>query len=359
MRFIAHAHFIKHTLVLSLVTLIGLNLTGCNRRSVSVEDADVFVGVAIKEALAEVAEIKLRPSQVAFSFYADKDVNAIIKQRVQKPQVSQPTYNSDNTLTKLTTYRVQCDKIKQVTYVNCRTFNLPSLNPSDNLPLIHFKQIQLRKNKQLKVLVESADRSTYANSTTEYRLQCADKSPNFYSDCTHTLGTAPFTVKSLNIMEVKPGQFQMEILVGQMLRDGSRPIQQATIAITPTVAPMATSKWVDSYVDAKPISFKVLMLRDNSLLLSADKESLDIDLKNTLGKNYIDHNDYVLTPGQFKFVNFSRLDADVRYIGIIADYRDGAGSVWKKTYKVAPTGNTYPLHIHLTRQAVEILTEQE
>jgi type VI secretion system VasD/TssJ family lipoprotein len=356
-----HTPLIKHTLVLSLVALLGLSLTGCNRRSVSVDDADVFVGVAIKEALAEVAEIKLRPSQVAFSFYADKDVNAMIKQRVRKPRAvaARPRYNPDNTLTQLTTYRIQCDKIKKVTYVNCRTFNLPSLNPSGNVPLIHFKQIQLRKNKQLKVLVESADRTTYTNNTIEYRLQCTDKSPNFYSACTHILGTAPFTVKSLKIMEVKPGQFQMEILVGQMLRDGSRPIQQATFKAIPTVPPIAASKWVDSYVDPKPISFKVLMLRDNSLLLSADKESLDTDLENTLGKNYIDHNDYVLTPGQFKFVNFSRLDADVRYIGIIADYRDDAGSVWKKTFKVAPTGNTYPLHIHLTRQAVEILTEQE
>jgi type VI secretion system protein VasD len=100
------------------------------------------------------------------------------------------------------------------------------------------------------------------------------------------------------------------------------------------------------------------MLRDDSLLLSADQESLTNELEKTLGKNYIDHDDYVLTPGEFKFINFTSIDTETRYIGVIADYRDGTQATWKAAFKVEPTGSRYPLHVHLKRNKVNILAQE-
>ncbi|MFW5444503.1 MAG: type VI secretion system lipoprotein TssJ [Methylococcaceae bacterium] len=354
MKIISSLSFMKHTLFLALAILISLQMTGCSR-SVNVKDADAFVGAAFKEAMAEVAERKQRPSQVAFSFYADEDVNAIIKKHVEKTYHVLELYDDAATEKQLTSYRLQCDKVMPYTYRNCRSKNQST---SDKHLTLQFEQIQLLKKKQLKIQVKSSDQAEDISNQVVHHLQCSDKSLNFYANCTSVSENRSFSIKRLKILEVQPDQYQLEIQVQQSYIKDTQTASKA-VTVTPTAAPVPCTKWVDSYIDAKPISFKVLMLRDNSLLLSADKESLDNDLENTLGKNYIDHYDYVLTPGQFKFVNYTRLDADVRYIGIIADYRNGSNSVWKKIYKVEPNGSLYPLHIHLTRKEVKILAEQE
>ncbi len=105
------------------------------------------------------------------------------------------------------------------------------------------------------------------------------------------------------------------------------------------------------------ISLKVLELTDDSMLLGADQESLNQDLEAALGKTYIDHNDYVLAPGQFKFIDFGSIYKKTRYIGIIAGYHDISGSTWKKAFKLDLSNKRLSLVVHLTKQEVIIKAE--
>jgi len=106
-----------------------------------------------------------------------------------------------------------------------------------------------------------------------------------------------------------------------------------------------------------PVSVKILQLTDDSLLLSADQESLSENLEAALGKTYIDHSDYVLTPGQFKFVDFEMLNEKARYIGVVAGYHDINRSTWKKVIKLDSRNRKQPLFVRLTMQEVIVKTE--
>ena len=106
-----------------------------------------------------------------------------------------------------------------------------------------------------------------------------------------------------------------------------------------------------------PISVKILQLTDDSMLLSADQESLNQNLESALGKTYIDHSDYVLTPGQFKFVDFEMLDEKARYIGVVAGYHDINRSTWKRVIKLDSRNKKQPLFVRLTMQEVVVKTE--
>lgn len=59
----------------------------------------------------------------------------------------------------------------------------------------------------------------------------------------------------------------------------------------------------------------------------------------TLLKNY----DYVLTPGQFKFVNAFEVDEETNYIGVMAHFAEPELSEWKKAVKVINKGREYHL----------------
>lgn len=106
-----------------------------------------------------------------------------------------------------------------------------------------------------------------------------------------------------------------------------------------------------------PIAFKVVQLRDDSLLLSADYQSIQDDLKGSLGQNYISHDDYVLVPGQFKFVDFIDIDPKTRFIGIIADYNDIENATWKAVTRVEAKGSKYPLYVQLRKSDIVIRKE--
>ena len=106
----------------------------------------------------------------------------------------------------------------------------------------------------------------------------------------------------------------------------------------------------ENEVPGTPISIKVIELKDDSLLLSADQESLNQDLKSALGQTYLNHSDFVLTPGQFKFIDFEKVNEKTRFIGVIADYRDVNRSSWKKIIKLHPSNKKQSFFLQLTMQ---------
>jgi type VI secretion system VasD/TssJ family lipoprotein len=356
-----------------MFSLACLSLTGCCvfTDNIAVDQAESFVSAAFNKSMAEVNKIKMRPSKVAFSFYADKDVNSVIKKRRPVRNTKSPrqpkgldqkkTTTQNKTVqnkTTLVTYNLKCEHSRSVTFNNCQLLNLDTLTKNESITRLNFKQIQLRKDNRLNILMQEPSSET--GITSEYNLQCSREDPEMYHNCRHLSGKTSFTIKQV---KMSIGANQFEVMVHQLItvkpQGKSETVVYDSIAPAPQDEYEEKSKWVDSYVDPKPISFKIVMLRDDSLLLSADKESLDSDIEEALKKNYIDHEDYVLTPGEFKFIRFTEIDEDTRYIGIIADYRDSQHSVWKAAYKVEATGSKYPLHIHLKRNEVDILSEDE
>ncbi|MFM2480442.1 type VI secretion system lipoprotein TssJ [Celerinatantimonas sp. YJH-8] len=121
-----------------------------------------------------------------------------------------------------------------------------------------------------------------------------------------------------------------------------------SLAATDDVNPNATDG------TATPIQVRVFELEDDSMLKAADYEQLANHYKKALKSNYVDDYDYMLTPGQFKFVDPIQLDDDTRYIGVMASYSDPDKSQWKKVVKVKPLGHEYHLLILLKSNDVVV-----
>lgn len=108
---------------------------------------------------------------------------------------------------------------------------------------------------------------------------------------------------------------------------------------------------------ATPIAFKVLQLKDDSLLLNADPLLLARDLKKALGTTFVTEDDYVLQPGQFKYIDFARIQEDTRYVAIVADFHEQNGAVWKQAFRIEPKGRKYALLLTLRGTRVAITDE--
>lgn len=108
-----------------------------------------------------------------------------------------------------------------------------------------------------------------------------------------------------------------------------------------------------------PIAFQIIELRDSSLLMAGDFDQLLNDLEDSLGQNYIDHSDYSLVPGQFKFIEPFEIDEDTRYIGVIAFYAYPNLSQWKKVVKVDSIGGRYHLLVNLRERDVYLKRSDE
>ncbi|MNE78666.1 Type VI secretion lipoprotein [compost metagenome] len=108
---------------------------------------------------------------------------------------------------------------------------------------------------------------------------------------------------------------------------------------------------------ATPIAFKVLQLSDDSLLVNASPQALADDLKNTLGSTYIRADDYLLNPGQFKFIDLRALDEDTRFIAVIAHYHSSDVGQWKQRLRVEPKGRQYAVLVQLDAAQVSLKGE--
>ena len=108
---------------------------------------------------------------------------------------------------------------------------------------------------------------------------------------------------------------------------------------------------------ATPIAFKVLQLTDDSLLVNASPQALAEDLKKTLGSTYIRADDYLLQPGQFKFVELRPLDEDTRFIAVIANYHSADVGQWKQHLRVEPKGRQYAVLVQLDATQVSLKGE--
>lgn len=107
-----------------------------------------------------------------------------------------------------------------------------------------------------------------------------------------------------------------------------------------------------------PVAFRVLQLKDDSLLENADRELVHLAPEKALGSTLISMDDYILAPGQFKFVEFSAINEQTRYLAVVAAFHDPNPARWYDVFRVESLGRTYALLITLQDTRVAITDEQ-
>ena len=122
------------------------------------------------------------------------------------------------------------------------------------------------------------------------------------------------------------------------------------------LAPAATPE-PQALVNATPVAFRVIQLKDDSLLENADPDLIRSTPGKALGSTYITADDYLLVPGQFKFINYSDLDEDTRYVAVVAAFHDPNAQRWYDVFRVEPRGRKYALLVTLQETRVAITDE--
>lgn len=109
--------------------------------------------------------------------------------------------------------------------------------------------------------------------------------------------------------------------------------------------------------EGTPLRFRVVQLKDDSMLMAASYDELEDELEEALGTNYLDHDDFTLLPGQFKSFVMDELESDTRYIGLVAYYAMPDEAQWKKALRIEPRGHEYNLLVHLRRREADLKDE--
>lgn len=109
---------------------------------------------------------------------------------------------------------------------------------------------------------------------------------------------------------------------------------------------------------ATPIAIKILQLRDDSLLRNSVYELLDKDPAKALRSTYIRDDDYLLRPGQFKFIPFAPIDPETHFIAVIAGYRNKENATWSQVLRIPPRGHQIILSVLLNDTQV-LLREED
>jgi type VI secretion system VasD/TssJ family lipoprotein len=137
------------------------------------------------------------------------------------------------------------------------------------------------------------------------------------------------------------------------------PIEDALLGDYDAQGVRLTTPWGNPALQhvATPIAFKVLQLTDDSLLNNASPQAMAEDLKKTLGSTYIRADDYLLQPGQFKFVDLRALDEDTRFIAVIANYHSTDVGQWKQRLRVEPKGRQYAVLVQLDAAQISLKGE--
>ncbi|USH05381.1 type VI secretion system lipoprotein TssJ [Grimontia kaedaensis] len=137
------------------------------------------------------------------------------------------------------------------------------------------------------------------------------------------------------------GCFLLLTLFGCSSSDEALPKDQPTTVTFSLVATQKVNPNISG--DATPIEVQIFELEDDSMFLASGFDQLAGDAEAALKSNYVDHRDFSLIPGQFKFIDHFEIDEATRYISVMARFSDPDVSDWKKVVKVLPVGRVYHL----------------
>jgi type VI secretion system protein VasD len=94
---------------------------------------------------------------------------------------------------------------------------------------------------------------------------------------------------------------------------------------------------------SSPIEIQVFELVDDSMFMSADFDEININYEDALKTNFVKSYVYVMTPGQFKFIDDFEINPSTHYIGVVAKFSEPNLSEWKKAVKILNRGRIYHL----------------
>ena len=186
-------------------------------------------------------------------------------------------------------------------------------------------------------------------SRSPYTLNVQATSPQALTDKVQTLLS--------HLYESMPAQSPLSLEPAPVVP--MSPIEDALLGDYDAQGVSLTTPWGNPAMQhvATPIAFKVLQLTDDSLLVNASPQALADDLKKTLGSTYIRADDYLLNPGQFKFIDLRALDEDTRFIAVIANYHSSDIGQWKQRLRVEPRGRQYAVLVQLDAAQVSLKGE--
>lgn len=99
--------------------------------------------------------------------------------------------------------------------------------------------------------------------------------------------------------------------------------------------------------ESAAVELQVFELQDDSMFMYAGFDEIKTDVKKALKHNLVNVYDYMLQPGQFKFVEPIEIDEDTQYIGVMARFAEPELSEWKRAVKVINAGRQYHLLVYL------------
>lgn len=143
-----------------------------------------------------------------------------------------------------------------------------------------------------------------------------------------------------------PGKSSGAPALGQYADSASVALSPDTPAAAPELRAVAT-----------PVTFKILQLKDDSVFLNAGYDQLAKDLKKSLGSTYVDDEDYVLQPGQYKYIDYSAISKKTRYIAVLANFHNQNGATWKQVLRLEQRGYRYALLVVFRDSEVSIVDE--
>ncbi|MBF0785584.1 type VI secretion system lipoprotein TssJ [Muribacter muris] len=151
--------------------------------------------------------------------------------------------------------------------------------------------------------------------------------------------------------------------IGQVIMDPSIQVgkdtdQPSTLRLTLLAEPNINP---NSANQPSPINLQVIYLTEDSMLQATYYDQLqETELKDILGKNYLDHQDYTLVPAQYKPLPEITLDEKNQYLGLIAYYSNPEISEWKQVIKLNGTGgHRYHVLAQVKKQHLIIKVEKE
>nr|WP_082671412.1 type VI secretion system lipoprotein TssJ [Vibrio sp. MEBiC08052] len=141
--------------------------------------------------------------------------------------------------------------------------------------------------------------------------------------------------------------FALLMLTACSSSSSSTPADEYNPAEAPTTVTfsMVTDAGVNPNIwgEASPVEVQVFELEDDSMFMSADYDTIKANYKKALRSNFVRDYDYMLMPGQFKFVNAFKVAPETHYIGVMAHFAEPELSEWKKAVKVLNKGREYHL----------------
>lgn len=106
--------------------------------------------------------------------------------------------------------------------------------------------------------------------------------------------------------------------------------------------------------DPTPIGVQIFEIEEDSMFLDASYDELIDDYDDALDNSYVDHAEFVLAPGQFKFTEMSELDEDTRFIAVFGKYSEPNTTQWKKIIRVQPMNKQYHLMVYFGPDEVKL-----